>query len=325
MSSHVLITGGNGFLGRALCAFLLFKGHRVTAMVRRHDAFLPAGVACWVAPNLPYIGQDAAQIFVDVDVVVHTAGRVHMVEERETDQLTAFRLVNTDGTLAVARTAAKAGVRLFIFVSSIGVNGSKSQQNAFRYDDKPKPDSPYAQSKWEAEQALNLLQAETSMKVIHLRPPLIYGNNAPGNFALLSSLVAKGWPLPLGGLNAPRSFAALENVVDLLAHMVLHPNPPEGVYLVSDAKVTSTTQFIQEMARGMGKSICLFPVPVGVLLVLFGILGRSDQIRKMSSPLELDIHATVSRLGWTPQVTMEEAMQRAYLSTPASNPLEHMS
>lgn len=321
MSIHVLVTGGAGFLGRALCSALVVKGFRVTAMVRRLEAWLPTGVERWVAPELPELATDIATRLTDVDMVVHAAGRAHMLQDQATDPLTAFRRVNTDGTLALARAASLAGVQRFIFVSSIGVNGSQSGDQAFRAEDAPQPDSPYAQSKWEAEQALTRLQGETGMTVIHLRPPMIYGPAAPGNFALLTRLVTKGWPLPLGALRAPRSFVALCNVVDLLSHMVRHPNPPGGVYLVADAQVTTTTEFIQAIARGMGQNLRLIPVPAGVLLVLATLAGRGEQIRKMSVPLAVDLQATEARLGWKPPVSMAEAMQSAFSDTASPSSL----
>lgn len=312
MSRHVLVTGGTGFLGRALCAALVAEGLRVTCLVRRPEVRLPIGVERWVAPELPELAADTERRLANVNVVVHAAGRAHMLQDRATDPLTAFRRVNTEGTLALARAAAAAGVQRFIFVSSIGVNGSQSGGRAFRADDQPQPDSPYAQSKWEAEQALTRLQGEKGMTVIHLRPPMIYGPAAPGNFALLARLVAKGWPLPLGALRLPRSFVALDNVVDLLSHMVCHPNPPGGVYLVADAQVTTTTEFIQAIARGMGQNLRLIPVPVGLLQMLATLVGRGEQIRKMSVPLAVDLQATVARLGWRPPIGMAEAMQRAF-------------
>jgi nucleoside-diphosphate-sugar epimerase len=316
LAKHVLITGSAGFLGQALSADLVAKGHRVTAMVRRAEACLPSGVERWIAPELPELAPETAQRLAGVDVVVHAAGRAHILQDREGDTLGAFRRVNTDGTLALARASAAAGVQRFIFASSIGVNGKQSSVRPFRAEDLPQPDSHYAQSKWEAEQALNRLRLETGMTVMHLRPPMIYGPAAPGNFALLARLVAKGWPLPLGGLRAPRSFVALDNVVDLIAHMVCHPNPPSGVYLVADAHVTTTTQFIRAIADSMGKNLLLIPVPASLLLFIGDLVGRGEQIRKMSVPLAVDISSTEARLGWIPQVSMATAMQRAFCAPP---------
>jgi len=320
--SHILVTGATGFVGRALCIALITKGYRVTAMVRRADALLPDGVVRWVAPELPDLAPDTAQRLTGIDMVVHTAGRAHIRQDNDHDPLTAFRRVNTEGTLSLARAAASAGVRRFIFVSSIGVSGSQSGDHAFRANDPPQPDSPYAQSKWEAEQALMHLQMATSMTMLLVRPPMIYGPAAPGNFALLARLVAKGWPLPLGGLQAPRSFVALDNVVDLLTHMVSHPNPPSGVYLVADAQITTTTQFIRAMANGMGQKLCLIPVPASLLLVLASLAGRGEQVRKMAVPLAIDMQSTEARLSWTPPLCMEAAMQSAFSTTTAPLPLE---
>lgn len=310
--SHILVTGATGFVGRALCVNLVAKGHLVTAMVRRADAWLPDGVVRWVAPELPDLAPDTIQRLAEIDMVVHAAGRAHVLQDHDHDPLTAFRRVNTEGTLSLARAAASAGVQRFIFVSSIGVSGSQSGDDAFRAEDPPQPESPYAQSKWEAEQALTRLHAESDMTVLHLRPPMIYGPAAPGNFALLARLVAKGWPLPLGGLRAPRSFVALDNVVDILTHMVRHPNPPGGVYLVADAQVTTTTQFIRAIAHAMGQNLSLIPVPAWALLMLASLAGRGEQIRKMSVPLAVDIRSTEVRLGWTPPIGMAVAMQRAF-------------
>lgn len=325
MTLHVLLTGASGFLGRSVCTSLLRKGVRVTAMVRRQTSWLPDDVIPWVAPDLPDLASDAQQRLADIDIVIHTAGRAHMLQDRAIDPLTAFRRVNTEGSLALARAAASAGVQRFIFVSSIGVNGSQSGDQAFRVEDTPQPDSPYAQSKWEAEQALTRLHGETGMTVLHLRPPMIYGPAAPGNFALLARLVAKGWPLPLGDLRVPRSFVALENVADLLSHMACHPNPPSGVYLVADAQVTTTTQFIRAIANGMGKNLTLIPVPACALMMLASLVGRGEQIRKMSVPLAVDTRSTEVRLGWTPPISMAVAMQRAFADiTPSSHSLERM-
>jgi nucleoside-diphosphate-sugar epimerase len=315
MRKHVLVTGGSGFVGRALCTSLKANGFIVTAMVRHIDACMPEGIEYWVTPALPDLASDALQQLANIDIVIHAAGRAHMLKDRSTDQLAAFRRVNTEGTLNMARAAFSAGVRRFIFVSSIGVNGAQSGDRAFQATDLPQPDTPYSQSKWEAELALSQLQKETGMTVMLLRPPMIYGQEAPGNFALLSKLVAKGWPLPLGSLHAPRSFVALDNVVDLLTHMANHSNPPSGVYLVSDAHVTTTTQFVREMSKAMGLNLFLIPLPADLLFMLASLVGRGEQIRKMSVPLAVDIASTKSRLGWTPPFSMEVAMKRAFSET----------
>jgi len=318
---RVLVTGASGFLGQALCRALLANGLHVTAMVRRADASLPERADRWLSPELPDMAEDAAQHLCAVDTLVHTAGRADVLNNSSFDPLAVFRRINVDGTLTLARAAAAAGVRRFIFVSSIKVNGSQSGTEAFRADDRPRPDSAYAQSKWEAEQGLGRIQTDTGMTVLCVRPPMIYGRSAPGNFALLSRLVGRGWPLPLGALRAPRSFVALDNVVDLLLCMVRHPSPPSGVYLVADERETTTADFIRAMAVAMGYKAKLLPVPVSLLQALATLAGRGDQLRKMTVPLAVDISDTTARLNWTPPVTMGMAMQLALADSGTSDSL----
>lgn len=314
MVTHVLVTGGNGFLGSALCNELLAKDIRVTAMVRRPTFCLPKGVETWVAPELPQLAEDIVKRLADVDVVIHTAGRAHVAHEPAANSLMAFCDVNTKGTLALARAAIMAGVSRFIYVSSIGVNGSQSGDRAFCANDPPRPDLPYAQSKLEAEQALFRLGAKNGAGMIMLvvRPPMIYGRAAPGNFASLVKLVSRGWPLPFGALKAPRSFVAIENIVDLLVHMSVHPSPPEGVYLVADEQVTTTADFIRAISQGMGLDVTLIPVPIMLLKVLAGLIGRGEQMHKMCVPLVVNIKGTKDRLDWIPPFNMEQAMERAF-------------
>lgn len=312
--SKILVTGATGFLGRAVVSALQDKGHDVIAFVYAQDANLPRGVTPWHVPRLPALAHDAIQRMQGIDAVVHAAGRAHELRESASDPLSAFRKVNTEGTIELARAAAKAGVRRFVFVSSIGVNGSQSSLAPFNHSQVPNPESPYAQSKYEAEQALDRLSNETSMTVHHVRPPMIYGPAALGNFALLARLVSTGLPLPFGRFLELRSFVARENVVSLLVRLVEHPAPPSGVYLVADRTTTTTAEFVRSIAKGMGRNVVLLPVPVPVTLLMgiAALLGRTDQVRKMSVPLAIDIESTVDRLDWRPPVSMEQAMHHAF-------------
>jgi nucleoside-diphosphate-sugar epimerase len=314
--AKVLVTGATGFIGSALALALRARGHEVVAMVGSADAALPKGVAPWVAPPLPSLARDAVEVLRGFDAVVHAAARAHVLDETAADPLAAFRETNTTGTLALARAAAAAGVGRFVFLSSIGVNGSTSGASAFRADGAPQPDSPYAQSKWEAEQALDALAAgpdnPTGMTVHHVRPPLVYGCGARGNFALLVRLVGTGLPLPLGALRAPRSFVALDNLVDLLVRLVEHPAPPVGVLLVADAEVTTTAEFVRAIAGAMGRRALLVPVPERLLAAVAGSVGRGDQVRKLAVPLAVDITATRERLGWQPPWSTEQALSKAF-------------
>ncbi|MCZ4316329.1 NAD-dependent epimerase/dehydratase family protein [Comamonadaceae bacterium G21597-S1] len=315
---HVLITGASGYIGRAVTHRLLDDGHAVTAMVRRHDPVLPAAAGQWLVPDIGALPADSTQRLQAVQVVIHCAARVHVLRETLAAPLDAFRKVNVDATLALAELAAAAGVRRFVFLSTIGVHGSDSHAGAFRHDDTPRPQSPYALSKLEAEQALDALAGRSAMQTIHVRPPLVYGRDAPGNFALLRRAVASGLPLPLGALHHARSFVSLENLVDLLAHLVVWPGHASGAYLVSDGKDLSTADFIRAIAHAMGKRTLLLPVPMPALSALAALLGRSDQIRKMAVPLTLDTAHIRSTLAWSPRWTVQESLERALSATQAS-------
>jgi nucleoside-diphosphate-sugar epimerase len=314
--AKVLVTGATGFIGGGLVSALHARGHEVVAMVGSVGSALPEGVARWVAPRLPAVARDAVEVLRSFDAVVHAAARAHVLDETASDPLAAFRETNTAGTLALARAAAAAGVRRFVFLSSIGVNGSTSGEVPFHADGVPRPDSPYAQSKWEAEQALDALAAgpdnRSGMTVHHVRPPLVYGRGARGNFALLARLVGTGLPLPLGALRAPRSFVALDNLVDLLVRLLEHPSPPSGVLLVADAEVTTTADFVRAIARAMGRRAVLVPISEQVLRVVAGLVGRSDVVRKLAVPLAIDITATRERLGWLPSCSIDEALSRCF-------------
>lgn len=320
MVREILVTGASGFVGSSLCRSLVDRGIPVLALARVVPASSLPGVRVCLAPHLPGLPGDIGQQLLGVDAVIHCAGRAHMLREAAADPLAAFRSVNTEGTLALARSAANAGVQRFIFVSSIGVNGSRSATKPFCADDPPAPDTPYARSKWEAEQGLWKLSQEAPMTIHIVRPPMIYGLDAPGNFALLTKLVRKGWPLPFGALHAPRSFVARENVVDLLIHLVQHSAPPSGVYLVADSETVSTTIFIRAMAEAMGLTPWLVPVPAAMLEGMASLVGRGEQVRKMAVPLAMNISSTCSRLAWKPPVTMAVAMQRALAPIASDNP-----
>lgn len=307
----VLVTGASGFLGQAVCRALLRRGHPVLAMVRRPAGWSHPDLQAWLVKDIAAISADECEVLKKVDAVVHCAGRAHKLRDDALDPLVEFRRINAEASVTLARRAADAGVKRFIFVSSISVNGSNSGSKRFRADDPPAPDTPYGQSKWEAEQGLMALSEQSRMTMHIVRPPMIYGPQAPGNFALLAKLVARGWPLPFGALHAPRSFVARDNVVDLLVHLVRHPDPPSGVFLVADSETVSTTEFVRTMAQAMGVTPRLLPVPARLLELMAGLFGRGDQIRKMAVPLAVDSSSTCRRLGWTPPVALRVAMQQA--------------
>lgn len=311
MTLHVLVTGAGGFLGRKLVSHLIDKGCRVTAVCRRPTDALPPGAVAWVIADLCTLSDMAVDRMRDVDCVIHCAGRAHILADTAENPLNEFRKANVSATLILARLAAAARVPRFIFISSIGVNGISSGQKAFGPDDTPNPATPYSVSKWEAEQELRQLSRETGLEVVIIRPPLIYGPAAPGNFAKLLRLVNLRLPLPFGGLQNLRSFVALENVIDLIVKCVDHPSAANQIFLVSDGYDCSTTEFIRRIAKAQGRSIMLIPVPQIWLEKLVVLIGKKEQLRKVADPLQIDIEKTVRMLSWKPVISIDDALIKA--------------
>lgn len=239
-----------------------------------------------------------------VDVVVHCAARAHVLKETAVDPLALFRAVNTQATLALARQAAASGVRRFIFISSIGVNGAATHGRPFRPDDAPHPHSPYALSKWEAEQGLAVVAAETGMEVVVIRPPLILGADAKGNLATLNKVIARGLPLPFGlATKNRRDLVSLDTLCSLIDVVLDHPDAGGGIFLVSDGQAISTRTLLERMASDMGRSPVFLPVPPGVMTALLKRAGKSAMAAQLFGDLEVDITATRQTLNWTPSST----------------------
>jgi nucleoside-diphosphate-sugar epimerase len=248
----------------------------------------------------------------NVSVVVHLAARVHVMHDNAADPLTAFRTVNMDGTLNLARQAAAAGVKRFVFISSVKVNGESTPLGlAFTEADAPNPQDAYGQSKHEAEQSLRQLSADTGMEVVIIRPPLVYGPGVKANFASLMRAVQRGWPLPLGAVHNQRSLVALDNLVDFIVTCITHPQAPNQTFLVSDGQDLSTTELVLGMAQAAGVPARLLPVPVWALQAGASLLGRGDAVQRLCGNLQVDIFKASSLLGWTPPVSLKEGLRRA--------------
>lgn len=307
---RVLITGGQGFIGKGVAESALSKGFLVRVSSRH-------------AFNVPKNSLEHSQVgdlgsetdwfsaLYGVNVVVHCAGRAHVMNDASVDPKTAFRSVNLDGTLNLAHQAVKAGVRRFVFISSIGVNGSETPTGSpFSESDQSQPHNAYALSKWEAEQGLLRIAEETGLEVVVIRPPLVYGHGAPGNFGSLMRAVQRGWPLPLGAVHNQRSLVALDNLVDFIVTCITHPQAANQTFLVSDGQDMSTTQLVRGMAQAAGVSARLLPVPVWALQAGATLLGKGDAVQRLCGNLQVDISKARTLLGWVPPVSVGEGLRR---------------
>jgi nucleoside-diphosphate-sugar epimerase len=309
----ILVTGASGFVGGALVRRLIANRgcNGVVAAVRRKAESLPKGVRqVRVGELLPAI--DWGQALQDVDAVVHCAARVHVMQDDVTDPLRAYREVNVYGTLNLANQAAQAGVRRFVFVSSIKVNGETSQPGQpFSAYDVPSPLDPYGVSKLEAERGLLEIEAQTGMEVVIIRPPLVYGPGVKANFAAMMRWVASGMPLPLGVIHNARSLVALDNLVDLLVTCLKHPAAAGQTFLVSDGEDVSTTELLRRTAQAMGKKALLLPVPASVLELCASLLGKRAVAQRLCGSLQVDIEKTCRILGWKPPLTLDQGLRKA--------------
>jgi len=316
----ILVTGANGFVGRALCAALVSSGQIVVAATRH--ALSAAG---------PHISNfQISTLAADTDwqgglqgcgAVVHLAARVHVMADTAADPLTEFRRVNVEGTLNLARQAVTAGVRRFVFISSIKVNGESTfpphpgplptgAREVFRADDGADPQDPYGISKHEAELGLRWLAAESGMEVVIIRPPLVYGPGVKANFQSMMCWLKRGVPLPLGAIHNKRSLVALDNLVDLIITCLDHPAAANQTFLVSDGEDLSTTELLQRMGLALGRPARLIPVPTLLLQAGAAILGRGDMAQRLCGSLQVDISKTRTLLGWTPPISVDEGLRR---------------
>lgn len=307
---HVLVTGASGFVGRRLVTTLARKdNYLVIGAIRgKNTAPVEAVKLVRVADLSPET--DWSEALPSVDVVVHAAARVHVMNEAETDPLAVFRKVNVQGTLNLARQVASAGVRRFIFISSIKVNGEGTAVGApYLADAQPAPADPYGISKMEAEQGLRVLAAETGMEVVIIRPVLVYGPGVKANFLSMMRWLHKGVPLPFGAIHNRRSLVALDNLVDLIVTCIDHPAAANQTFLVSDGEDLSTTELLRRMGVALGKPARLLPVPSRLLEVGAAMLGKKALSQRMCGSLQVDISKTRELLNWTPPLSVDEALR----------------
>ncbi|NQD92681.1 NAD-dependent epimerase/dehydratase family protein [Pseudomonas sp. CrR25] len=304
---RVFVTGANGFIGTALCQHLVSRDFSVHGLVR---ADIPDEVGVVYHRGSLEDREFLLNCLVGVDCLIHLAGRVHVMREESRDPLTTFRAVNCDATLELARIAQAAGVKRFVFISSIGVNGAETSTKPFDEHSEPEPHADYALSKLEAEQGLKSLLAGSGTELVIIRPPLVYGIGAPGNFARLLKLVAMGLPLPLSGVNNRRSIISLENLVRFITLCIGHSAAAGQLFLVSDGKDISTEEMALALARGMGKKPLMLPVPDVLLKIGATLLGKGALYTQLYRSLQVESSKARRLLGWQPEENTLEALEK---------------
>jgi len=307
-AEKILVTGANGFVGTALVRHLRAQGRDTRAALRRPT--VPTMLDSVAVGDLD-ADTDWRAALANVTAVVHCAGRAHAARETHADVLPLYRAVNVAATARLARQAAEAGVRRFVFLSTIHVLGTVSGTRPFRADDPPAPRSPYAISKLEAETALYASAAASGMELVVLRPPLIYGPGARANFARLVAAVRHGLPLPLAGIQNRRSLLALDNLVDLIARCLDHPAADGQTFLAADGEDISTTELVLQLGAALGRRPRLFALPTGALRFAARLLGRESMAEGLLDSLQVDASATCATLQWQPSVTVAAGLRRA--------------
>ena len=305
---ELFVSGASGFVGRYLCEQLICKSYFLHALVRK---------PCTHADGVQYhIGNldDLSNTLValrNVGCVIHLAGRAHVLNDSSQDPLAEFRAVNVEGTLTLARQAMAAGVKRFIFISSIGVNGSHTTGKPFDEHSVAAPHADYALSKLEAEQGLRELVQGSDMQLVIIRPPLVYAGGAPGNFQRLLKLVASGIPLPFALVDNCRSMIALENLVSFIGLCVEHPAAANELFLISDGTDVSTPEIIYNLAKGMERNAYLWPLPDGLMRWGASLLGKQAMYSQLCGSLAIDSRKAQDLLGWRPVVSPADALQHA--------------
>jgi nucleoside-diphosphate-sugar epimerase len=309
----VLVTGASGFIGSHVIAELLRRSIKVRVACRQ-GAELKLPVDNVEVVYLSGSGADSKDWAVAVaqcNAVIHLAARAHLLRDRHENPLQAFRFANVDYARACGEAAAKAGVQHFIFMSTIGVHGGTSGAQPIQVNSPTKPHTPYACSKLEAEHALTEVVRESGMTLTVVRPPLVYGPGAPGNFGALVRAIAYGIPLPLGQLTKNcRSFVAIDNLVDLIVTCLSHSAAANQTFLVSDGEDISTVDLLRRLGSMMGKPARLITVPVGLLAFGAQLLGKREMFQSLCGSLQVDISQTCSLLDWKPPVTVDEGLRR---------------
>ena len=305
----VLVTGSGGFIGRALCTRILAEGWQVRGTFRSESdvSRLPEGVEAFLIGS---IDSDTKwdDALTGIDTVVHLAARVHVMDDVSSDPLAEYRKVNVEGTKCLAVSSANAGIKRFIFISSIKVNG-EGRASAYSEEDEEAPEDPYGVSKWEAEQELHKISHTTGIELVILRPPLVYGPGVKANFYNLFKIVDRGIPLPFAKIDNLRSFIYLDNLIDVIITCINHPRAAGRTFLVNDREDVSTPELIRKIASALGRPARLFPIPPFLMRLAGKFTGKSAAIDRLFGSLTIDSTKIRKELGWKPPYTMEYGLE----------------
>ena len=304
--NSVLVTGASGFVGRHLCMALSKRNIQVVGTARD---IRYATDYCKIAATGDIGGDtDWRPVLQGISTVVHLAARVHVMGREENQADDAYMEVNLHGTMNLAEQAVASGVERFLYLSTVKVNGESTRGFRFAADDVPSPEGAYARSKWAAEQALWDIASATGLKVIVIRPPLIYGAGAKGNLQRLMSVIEKGVPLPLGAVRNSRSLLNVDNLTDFIATCLTHRDAWGQTFMLSDGRDLSTPELIEKLADSMKTRVRMVPVPVGLLRVVGRLTGKEAMIERLCSDLQVDIGKNRDLLGWTPPFEVEQGL-----------------
>jgi nucleoside-diphosphate-sugar epimerase len=303
----ILVTGASGFIGRALIPRLIQSGHEIVATSRDANAKIAGATVHAIAELGP--DTDWRDALRGIEAVIHLAARVHVMSDNARDPMAENRRINTEGTGKLAKDAAMAGVRHFIFMSTIKVNGETNNIEPFRAYDIPAPKAPYAIAKLEAEEALLKTVHDSDMRATIIRPPLVYGPGVKGNFISLLNICGKGWPLPVGCIDNRRSLVYVGNLVDMVHSLIENPPPTTGIYLCRDPQDVSTPELFRKISRALGVKPLIISFPLFLLRLAAALSGQTAAISRLCETLYVDDGPTRADLDWTPPFSMLQGLK----------------
>ncbi len=304
---NIFITGANGFVGQTLCKTLSNNGEYVIASIRNSNMNIQANKV--IVSQLD-TNTDFTNILQITDVIVHLAARTHVLNDQSTNPYQTYAAINIDATKNLATQAISAGVKRFIFLSSVKVNGEQTNEKPFNELDIAKPEDNYGKTKHLAEEMLKELTQYTSMELVIIRPPLVYGHGVKANFDKLIRLCKISIPLPFGTISNQRSIIYIENLIDFIVSCVRHPLAANQTFLISDDDDVSTTQLIRSIRQVLGKPLLLIPVPQKWLVGILNLRGKKSLAIRLCGNLQVDIGKAKLLLGWKPPYTFSEGIHK---------------